>query len=559
LYFDNNATIRYSNWTYQFYTVGSTASSLTGNYSLIFYDAHGEDWQTGPIGWNATCSEVTFALESLPNNVIPFNSVLCYKSEEPTAAGSQFYHPQGQSNVAGVDPIVDTNMVVYSKYTIAFPENPGKLEQIRINKYLDGTRPTLFSAEATSTLGWDIYPNGFIGEDVDMVSDRCFGVTVTLGKDGSGSHFLAGLDVQETKAFKRCLGDSNGNEADNIEVYNWDYGNYQNPHLIKLQEATGFVHNFTTQTTQYDGSFATDGTLSDYDSALNVFPKTKLCTSMYGNPQAFGADNFGIGYCSNFKAPGFFAVIYFDTSVSAGNYPFRVLTRAAQDYNYLTQFYVYTTTGYLNLVNSNAGVFTNTQGDIARTHKDISVAAHFNNLIYATNVTGAYAGFMGQMDCETVTPGQYGSNDCLDKDDYVMILANVNSNTKLASHLAANPVYPNLYQVKNIGRVRKQFQNDPNYPNSPESEKVRHQIVLDYSMNTKYVYNGGVVGQGVVAAPDTTAGVYKFYPPTNYPEGGYPYAAQCSNRGICDTSSGLCQCFSGYTNDNCDTINALAQ
>jgi len=37
----------------------------------------------------------------------------------------------------------------------------------------------------------------------------------------------------------------------------------------------------------------------------------------------------------------------------------------------------------------------------------------------------------------------------------------------------------------------------------------------------------------------------------------YTYVSQCSNRGLCDGSSGLCQCFKGYTGDNCDTISEL--
>lgn len=36
------------------------------------------------------------------------------------------------------------------------------------------------------------------------------------------------------------------------------------------------------------------------------------------------------------------------------------------------------------------------------------------------------------------------------------------------------------------------------------------------------------------------------------------WVAPCSNRGLCDQTSGLCTCFAGYTNENCDTQSALA-
>merc|ERR1711861_73485 len=34
--------------------------------------------------------------------------------------------------------------------------------------------------------------------------------------------------------------------------------------------------------------------------------------------------------------------------------------------------------------------------------------------------------------------------------------------------------------------------------------------------------------------------------------------SSCSKRGLCDESSGTCQCFKGYTDDDCSRQNALA-
>jgi hypothetical protein len=50
---------------------------------------------------------------------------------------------------------------------------------------------------------------------------------------------------------------------------------------------------------------------------------------------------------------------------------------------------------------------------------------------------------------------------------------------------------------------------------------------------------------------------YKPYEITEKASGQtYQYVSQCSNRGNCDDTRGLCYCYKGYTNDNCDTQNA---
>jgi hypothetical protein len=38
----------------------------------------------------------------------------------------------------------------------------------------------------------------------------------------------------------------------------------------------------------------------------------------------------------------------------------------------------------------------------------------------------------------------------------------------------------------------------------------------------------------------------------------YSYVTQCSNRGVCDGTTGLCTCFKGYSGDNCNSQNMLA-
>lgn len=189
-----------------------------------------------------------------------------------------------------------------------------------------------------------------------------------------------------------------------------------------------------------------------------------------------------------------------------------------------------------------------------------------SNTLYLYNTTNSDSDFYGQVDCATVTTGtyfyaysaavhvilyrimsgDYGSSTCIDKDDFVMILNEQSSSTAHSS----NPVYLNLYQVKKIFREERSYAARPV---TVDSEIFLQQVHLDYGLNTKYTWAGGPSsGYG-----DTSALLYKFVLPTDGSE--YNYAATCSNRGLCDYSTGLCQCFKGYTNDDCGTQNALAQ
>lgn len=175
---------------------------------------------------------------------------------------------------------------------------------------------------------------------------------------------------------------------------------------------------------------------------------------------------------------------------------------------------------------------------------DVIKYGHSNRL-FLSNTTNAYSDFYGQLDCNSVTVGDYDSSTCLNKDDYIML---INEYTTSTAH-ASNPIYLNLYQVKKIFRQDQSFAYSPQ---SVYSEIVRHQIHLDYGVNAKYTWAAGPSsGFG-----DTSARVYKFVLPTD--SSTYEYAAMCSNRGLCDYGTGICSCFRGYTSDDCGTQNALA-
>ena len=512
LYYDDTRNIRHPTFTYQFSTAGTGGGvDAIGNYSIIFYDRLGEDWQTVPIDIGASCSSIIKALEGLPNNVIPIGSVLCFKHLNNALVANDVPIPSGITYQSVFYPYIaatSTQTLKYTKYTISFTGNPGKIKQPTINMYLDGLRPTLTTTESKSTLGYDMYINGFGPEDADFVPDLCEGVQLSLNADGT-----LNILTESAKMFlKRCLGDSNGYFEDNRDVFNWDYGALSDavsgkvgssPHLIKLIDSTqdSSATIFTT----------TNSNL--YDMSLAKYSQTILCPK-----------DTTTTTCNSPNPPGFYVVIFWDKTAAA----FKTVTQPNTRFATSVNFNVYTTQSYVTLMQKSIGSDANayTYGGVtaatsklenaspspspAATSVDISAAARsdsFSNVIYTKK----------DLSCEGI-----GGSTCIEKGDYIMVL-DIEDRTK-------NPAFPNIYQVLKI-------EISPPRVN----EGRRFKITLDYGVNTNYFI-------------DDDAYIFKLKTVNTY-----KYVTQCSGRGICDAEDGLCQCFKGYTGDDCGIQNSLVQ
>lgn len=388
------------------------------------------------------------------------------------------------------------------------------------------------------------------------------------------------------------------------------------PHLIKLIDATQ-DHSYLNRLSDRSGvgsnpaansnAALTGGKPIDDDAvvldhSLDAYPKTTLCSSRsnyidFPVNQFDGAhdlhlykNNFDLGWCANKNPPGFYAALYFDPpTVSNGHQgEFILMGPTGLDYGTTngvpTRFHLYTTTGMLVRISDDSAVFTAPHNSL--TAQGASKGANlYSNTLYVGRLDGqgsvTGSSWNGNFDCETNPSGSHNTRDCLSKNDYVMFFSggklNAGTWTRAVDDSALykkNPTYPNMYQVQKIGRVP--VSPTTGYPgsltdaaafgNNYDRELTRNQIVLDYGVNFKWENIG----------TSTTVGgfAYKFYPPvekyfaksgsedSTAPEQRTPskvvdYVGECSLRGICDHGTGLCQCFPGYTSDNCGVQSAL--
>jgi len=543
---DDVATARVSNWTVNIFTTianrntNGVGSVVTGTYSLIFSDVFGEDWETVPISAGGWCGEVVAALESIPNNVIPLNSVLCLDNKNQPVDDK-------------ISRIPADLYDIHRSFILAFPQNPGKLDPIVVNFNLDGPRPTLTTDEYANdnSLRSLVFADGFSGEFVDNVPDLCEGVKVTLGYEAAsaaygavGGFYLNGLDFRELAKLKRCLGDSDGiTTQDNYEpdeVYNWDFGDFKHPHLIKLVDANRNVEVLLC------------------NASNNINPDHKSDIS---------------GSSCQFDSPaGFYLPLWYDPTITDAteNKKFRVIgTKGLGAYmtvgtlpTYGTAtnnavFNVFTTKGFLTSVNG----FTDE--DVSATHSVNSIyqkpitADDNSHLHWHNSGVALTAGTNTQakrIDCETFKSTGYSGGasstsggQCLQKGDMVMFFDVSDLSAVAADNNDASGVDPAWPLQHNIYTVEKIFYDRDKVSSAGDFEDWTPQgsIVLDKEPN--FFFDTNTI--------DLLA--WKFQFPVQ--QDGYEYVSECSGRGLCSHDAGVCECFTGHTSDDCSVQNTLAK
>jgi hypothetical protein len=535
--FDDSETVRYPVYNVALMTTAPTIDfydgtllGRAGRWVFQFFDLFGKGWLTAPLDADASCDDLVGALEALPNSLVSPNTVTCYRAnityqnplDNTTDAFTEkflsrwlyvlngTYMPKNDSIIwrptfwdAGFtssynyETAQDPNISGYI-YRLEFLGNPGAAILPSISTYIgDGSQPSLSSK--AGKLITKVWSDGRQGESVDYFPYHCNYVKVQVMHVGN-YYYLTGFNSTEKMLLQACLGQADLDPTMQVAASDhtnikWDYGSVYNPHIVKLVRLS---------TDHADG--------------------------------------------------GYFVALYFDTSVtgldkvgfSDGTFklmqPFHSLDDSQLDW-----FELYTSKGVLETVSN----FTDAFFDFA------------SNEVFTANLGYDIYGeaFDGDVSCdpnpESPQKAEYVLN-CLQKADKFFLLDPVNTQY--------NPSFLNLYTVERI--YQKTYSVDVGtelgiwpYPNI--SYTPQHPQTKDHSPNLTsplhYKTHTIVTDQATNWAQDAGgAASFKLFKFVTQPELTFTYVAQCSNRGICNTYDGICDCFPGYTGVSCSVQNALA-
>lgn len=523
----DDTTARVTQTTVRFTT--SVNNTLGGKYALKFFDVHGDDHISAPLQLspdglfanNIThCDKVKAALIAFPNGIIP--TIEC-------------------SQTTGFGVASDEGF----EYTLTFTGNPGKLRQLEIIEHLDGERPTITSGSGTYTA--DVYTK-VNGEFTDHFADKCQGVTLKVFVDSNGTNawnphvrpgsigYLGDMDAAEEKKLKACLGDSDYDIDNNVDVANWDKG--------ALVEANG------------NGTYNMIGA---FPHAIKVVP--------IESEEGYDMFTYGEYY-----------LVWYDDNADDGK-KFRVanINHNENDPDKVDESYVFTTKGTVQQMGYGTGTELAHNADGTNsTNRIVGYFDAYTNEIYTNYDTS----------CLNQPSSSPRNHVCVEKGDMLFI---VDSCWGKGNSGAANPVEPNFFggtepscpdsstvnhNTGNIYTVTKVYKRplstsqsttDPTATsdkNAGEEETIVDTFVIEVDANFGWTSPKGDPENSDTDRDGSTwsdnTGIVTLFHFTPGAEGNYQYVSQCSNRGMCNPELGICNCFSGYTGDDCSVQDAYA-
>jgi hypothetical protein len=401
---------------------------------------------------------------------------------------------------------IGTATTVWCKFT----GNPGPLRKPDIVTLDSAGRSTVKSDLSTATaeapsLAAYVVDLG-VGSNVDYFGTYCgSGVTITTDTSTyTGAHTyspmksvtVSGTSADPLTDLQRCLGDSDGAaQAFGVE---WDNGN-------SAADASG---------TKYPGQFPhlvklVDATFNSYNAILYYDTAASKWKIVNHVPD---------GVYNVYATAGTLARTFQETT----GLPSAAMTL----YTSADLMAAVTTTAFSNQVTANIDISCKTSKAITNPASVLQV----QNCIEKGSLV--------------VIPSTLLGNNAADG------FTN-NGGTPVSGPLKAAATYATSLVDGNVYTLTANLYTVTAITSPGSASAVGSVITLDRTVPFSTLSIGSPV---TFALP---APVFKFTPaPLN--KGSYIYAGECSTRGLCNRETGICKCFKGYTNDNCDTQSALA-
>lgn len=522
LYIDDVVTIQYPMFFLAVLTDSgfydfSNGAGGSGYYQIKVYDPHGQEWYSDPISQGATCETIVSALEAIPHRVIPENTLVCQRStfalrnplDSEDSAFSFSYKSLYHFYKTGDKTYTMDNRPAFvdAGYSVSYAVN----------------------SSTDTLLCGDVYLLQFYGNPGSFQQPE---INVYVN-DGTRPTIVSDGGDLITKSW------TNGQQGLNSDYF---------PDHCK-----GVKLGVTTYLSDYFlfGSFVPE-TLNkclkeaDFSSDNNVYTDYGWDHGTAFNPHIIRL----VRSVTDIRDGGFFIVFYFDTTVLDFNvqsgvggtvdggiggayrllHPFHSL-----DDKINVLFDVYTTGGVLRLV-----------GNASEADFDFA-----SNQIYTTNITHDTLGlnYDGELSCESLgipfEADAVTKKDCLDKGDLFFLIDPFTSKY--------NPPFLNMYRALSIRSQDDEYLPSVGsvYSNVRESRSNItshfHKHVITTDLNTNWAQDA-IDGKA-------TFKVYKFTPSSNTT---FEVVSECSNRGLCNTFEGICECFSGYSGAACQSQDTLA-
>lgn len=538
LYLDDAATAKVATWDVAVLETGTAgfkgmntdlnAVDADGYWALRIYDQFGEDWLTTSIRASggsvattgASCADVVKVLEEIPNNVIPTGSVTCeittFSNTAPLAGSS--------THSTGHEGHTYTYLYKMALWNDLVSEASGLLPMS-----WDSTNDNL---DQTQVYTGSIYRLKMTGNPGNLKTPE-----VELYLDGKAPSLISATATKKVVTFVST--DGQGGEDDDYFADHCDGVTVTIPatsgSALTDKVTLAGLTNAEKKLLKVCLGDADGDDSTNYDSAAT--PATQTDVENWDH----GSDDYPhliklVRTVTSYQDGGYYAALIFDgTNFNLMN-PFIPLDTLVDD-----NYDIYTTKGTFKRTISDAAVtaggstlFGFGQRHVVTTVKDHQVAAS----------TALWSGNLG---CEalTATDAAQSVTHCLNRSDLFTVLAPM-------AQAGANPPYINLYTAKRIWTTPYKVSAAANTIIQAGSQLDEAELQLQrgiHIIETDLGMNWG--GDDAVAQ----FAVYKFVPAE---ASTYNYVAPCSNRGICNEESGVCACFPGYTNDNCDTQNSLA-